>query len=77
MSPHDAHILDTLLRNAAIGGDNSIAVDISGTQVVVTQVHANDESVLGILYQHAHTERQCMLHRLGVDPRQVDVSYPN
>ena len=27
----------------------------------VNPVYANDERVLGILYQHAHTERQCML----------------
>ena len=54
-------------------GDNSITVDISGTKMVVNPMHADDESVLGILYQHAHTERQCMLQGRGVDPIQVDV----
>ena len=76
MLPQDAHILDTLSGNAAMGGDNSITVDISGTKMVVIPMHANDESVLGIIDQHAHTEKQCMLQGRGVDPTQVGVSYP-
>ena len=76
MSPQYAHMLDTLLIHAAMSGeDNSITVDIRGTQMVVNPVYANDGRVLGILYQHAHTEKQCMLQRRGVDLIQVDVSY--
>ena len=60
-----------------MGGDNGITVDISGTKMVVNPVYANDERVLGILYQHAHTERQCMFQGRGVDLTQDDVSYPN
>ena len=62
---------------AMSGDDNSIIVDIRGTKMVVNAVYANYESVLGILYQHAHTEKQCMLQRCGIVPTQVDVSYPN
>ena len=61
MPPPGAHVLDALLRNAAMGGDNNITVDISGTKMVVNPVHAKDESVPGILYQWVHTARQCML----------------
>ena len=75
MSPQDAHILDTVLRNAATGGDNGVTVNISGTKMVVNPVYANDERVLGISYQHAHTETQCMLQGRGVYLTQVDVSY--
>ena len=67
MSPQDGQMLDTLLRNVAMGGDNSITVDISGTTMVVNPVYANDQRVLGIFYRHAHTERQCMLQGRGVD----------
>ena len=74
MSPQYAHTLDTLMMNAAMSGeDNSITVDICGTQMLVNPVYANDDRVLGILYQHAHTEKQCMLQRRGVDLIQIDV----
>ena len=59
------------------GEDNSITVDICGTKTVANPVYANDERVLGILHQHAHTEKQCVLQGRGVDLTEVDVSYPN
>ena len=53
MSPQYAHTIDTLVMTATRGEDSNITVDICGTQMVVHLAYANDDRVLGILYQHA------------------------
>ena len=45
--------MDTLVMTAMSGEDTNMTVDICDTQMVVNLVYANDDRVLGILYQHA------------------------
>ena len=67
--------------------DNHITVDISGTAMVVTPVYKDPLvvntpdgnkgiNILGVLYQHSNTHKQCNLKFGGVDPTQVDFACP-
>ena len=75
---------------AAVDRDDSLTVAMSGTKMFQSHVYgcplvqplphhlASEKGldVLGILYQHADTERHCVLTPHGVDPTQVVLDYP-
>ena len=85
LAKHDCSRISKLLMGmnskiqaieAALNADNSLTVDISGTQIVVNLVYGkplviatgygtNGLNVLGILHQHPDTKRQCTPFDVG------------
>ena len=55
LPPQDAHLMHTLVMTALGREDTNMTVDMCGAHVVVHLVYANDDTLLGILYQHANT----------------------
>ena len=54
LTPQDAHLMHRLVIAATGGEDTNMTVDTCGTHMVVNLVYANDDALLGILYQHAN-----------------------
>ena len=59
LTPEEAHIMHTLVMSAISGQDTNMTLDICGTHMVVNLVFSKDDTILGILYQHANTCLWC------------------
>ena len=67
---------------AELDRDDSLIVAMSGINMVIGHVYGeplltgNGVKVLGILHQHANTQRHCVLKQNGVDPTQINFDHP-